>query len=308
MTQRTRCLDDLLAHHDSVIAVNAAKLVHADRRVQERGPRLYRQADGSLAHSAPEKQPYAVVSDGNNTHMHSLIHQLVLRVLVRGVDVTWHMCMLRQACSSFVSCWSPAGFCVVLQANRHKWHGLVQHCRQLPGVNQQLERAGASVTQVLTRTVQHWECCTLVPPITWQVQLLLRIIYSVILQPPAMRPWRCQQCGPGMQRHQLALLAVPSLGPGVWEPAQPLVHARSTPGYACAVAGKSARYHINVSYNQHATALAAAGAWLAGTSVRMTPAPPVERGASSMASAQQQTGFGGLDPVIWPIQPPSPGS
>lgn len=58
-------------------------------RVQERGPRLYRQADGSLAHSTPEKQPYAV-------------------------------------------------------ANRHKWHGLVQHCRQLPGVNQQLERAGKS--------------------------------------------------------------------------------------------------------------------------------------------------------------------
>jgi hypothetical protein len=27
-------------------------------------------------------------------------------------------------------------------ANRHKWHGLVHHCRQLPGVNPQLERTG----------------------------------------------------------------------------------------------------------------------------------------------------------------------
>lgn len=32
---------------------------------------------------------------------------------------------------------------VAVQANRRKWHGVVQHCRQLPGVNQQLERSGA---------------------------------------------------------------------------------------------------------------------------------------------------------------------
>jgi hypothetical protein len=30
-----------------------------------------------------------------------------------------------------------------VQANRRKWHRVVQHCRQLPGVNQQLERSGA---------------------------------------------------------------------------------------------------------------------------------------------------------------------
>jgi hypothetical protein len=30
----------------------------------------------------------------------------------------------------------------LLQANRCKWHGLVQHCRRSPGVNLQLERTG----------------------------------------------------------------------------------------------------------------------------------------------------------------------
>lgn len=110
--------------------------------------------------------------------------------------------MYRQADGSLGTGAQPAERQPYTVANRRKWHGLVRHCRQLPGVNPQLERTG--------------DCDAGACAAAWW-----RVCSTGLLQP----------------------VAVPD-----------------------AAAGRSARHGINVTHEQHAAALAAAGAlWLRGS-------------------------------------------
>lgn len=59
------------AHQPSTGAALSAELArlqlqHANR-VRQHGPRVYRQADGTLSQLAPTRQPYTVVSDASDT-------------------------------------------------------------------------------------------------------------------------------------------------------------------------------------------------------------------------------------------------
>lgn len=160
---------NLVVHSSSCIHGTTEQTCLLACRVRQHGPRMYRQPDGSMAPELPDRQPHTVVRGTARHHnltcqpqqlcasvallMHVWLYRNRTPPTPLTVLLAWLQCTLR---TPHVVCVVPitpewpydtkkceVKFVVcLLQANRCKWHGLVQHCRQAPGVNLHLERTG----------------------------------------------------------------------------------------------------------------------------------------------------------------------